>query len=256
MKRLYVVCDDFGLTRGVSQAIIESIQEGCVGVTSAMMCGVESAELTQRLGGAIEGRIGLHLQLTDGTPCLPPEQIPSLVQAGGKFPRSWRDLGKLEPREILAEWQAQYERLTAMGIRPTHLDVHHNLHRHPMVTRAYCVVARKWGLPARSGHYILSRELVRHRVTCPDASVLEWFGGDLSPHSLVRSAELAFAELRGGQGTIELACHVGHVDDDLRARSTYVEERAAELKVLCHPSLPDKLREAGIELVLPEVLLK
>lgn len=255
MRRLYIVCDDFGLTEGVSRGIIKSIQAGCVTATSAMMCGEESAELTARMGGPIAGHIGLHLQLTDGRPCLPPEQIPSLVGSDGRFPRSWRNLGQLDSREILAEWQAQYERLTGLGFRPTHLDVHHNLHRNPMVTKAYCVVARRWRLPARSGHYILARELVRHRVTCADASVLEWFGGELSVDSLVRSAELALSELKGGQGTIELACHVGYVDQALRERSTYVEQREAELAVLCDPSLPGRLRAAGIELVHPEVLL-
>ena len=142
-----------------------------------------------------------------------------------------------------------------LGIQPTHVDVHHNLQRNPLVTKAYCVVARRWGIPARSGHFLLSRELVRHRVICPDASVLEWFGGELSPESLVQSASLAFAELKGGQGTLELACHVGHVDDELRQRSTYVDERAAELTVLTHRSLPGLLEKAGIQLVLPEVLL-
>jgi chitin disaccharide deacetylase len=55
-------------------------------------------------------------------------------------------------------------------------------------------------------------------------------------------------------GLVELMCHPGRVDDALRRRSSYVEERQLELAALCAPELPERLRERGIELIRPEDL--
>ncbi|MEW6280856.1 MAG: ChbG/HpnK family deacetylase [Candidatus Eremiobacterota bacterium] len=254
MKQLYINSDDFGLTEGVTRAIVECIRTGAVTSTSAMMCHQESAEMTRRYAGQIPGRIGLHLQLTDGVPCLPPEQVPSLVGQDGRFPRSWRQLGPVEPMEVLAEWEAQFDRCVSLGVQPTHLDSHHNVHRDPRVIKSYCVFARRVGLLCRSGDPVLSTEFKRHRILCPDASYLNWFGGDLSPASLVSVVEATFARL-GGSGLVELACHVACVDEDLRQRSTYVEEREEERRVMLDPALKRLLGEAGIALVAPEELM-
>jgi predicted glycoside hydrolase/deacetylase ChbG (UPF0249 family) len=41
-------------------------------------------------------------------------------------------------------------------------------------------------------------------------------------------------------------CHPGYPDEDLVQSSTYVQERLAELRVLCDPELPQLLERAGI----------
>jgi hypothetical protein len=50
-------------------------------------------------------------------------------------------------------------------------------------------------------------------------------------------------------GTSELMCHPGHVDDDLLRGSSYSTERAREIEILCDPEIPQLLDRHGIELV-------
>ena len=85
MVQLYFSADDFGLTDGVARGIVSSIRDGVVATTSAMVCVLDAATHLQRWSAALPGRIGGHLQLTGGRPCLPPERVPSLVDASGDF---------------------------------------------------------------------------------------------------------------------------------------------------------------------------
>src|SRR5436190_22470331 len=85
MKRLIVNADDFGLTEKVNQAIIEGHLKGIITSTSLLANGVafESAvrlaQLHPKLG------VGVHLNLTDGSPVSAPARIPSLVTDKGVF---------------------------------------------------------------------------------------------------------------------------------------------------------------------------
>ena len=55
--------------------------------------------------------------------------------------------------------------------------------------------------------------------------------------------------LRGiGPDSTELMCHPGWVDDELRAGSSYVDERERELAVLCDPAARALAAELGLRL--------
>ena len=84
MKQLIINADDFGLTEGVTKGISESILSGTVTRTSALMC-TNGSEWIKKYANGLDGKIGLHLQLTDGTPLLPKEEVLSLVDAEGNF---------------------------------------------------------------------------------------------------------------------------------------------------------------------------
>jgi predicted glycoside hydrolase/deacetylase ChbG (UPF0249 family) len=49
-------------------------------------------------------------------------------------------------------------------------------------------------------------------------------------------------------GTSEIYCHPGYVDDALRARATYVDERQMEVAVLTAAELVAKISSSGVEL--------
>ncbi len=131
MRRIFLNADDFGLTNGVTRGIARAMLEGIVTTTSAMPCVPGSPERVSAALGPVNGRVGAHLQLTDGVPCCDPREIPSLVNGEGRFPRSWNDLAadRLNPDEIRKEWTAQIDRVLDWGIRPSHLDTHHHVHR-------------------------------------------------------------------------------------------------------------------------------
>src|SRR3989442_14684955 len=85
MKELIVNADDFGLTEQVSKGILDVQREGIVTSTTLMATGgafdaaVTLARRSPRLSG------GGHLNLTQGTPVLPPSKIPTLVDGRGRL---------------------------------------------------------------------------------------------------------------------------------------------------------------------------
>lgn len=247
MKQLIINADDFALSDGVCAGIAESIQQGVVTSTTAMVCVAGAEQRLKRWQLALPGKIGLHLQLTGGTPCLEPAQVPSLIGSDGMFPRSKSRMQEPDTQEVLREWRAQIERLRALGIEPTHLDSHHHVHLEPGVLQAFISLAREYGLPVRTRSAWLTRQLRAQGITCPDQGITRWFGEPLTEESLLAVIDEAFGS--GNAQTLELMCHPGHVDALLADSSRYVGEREQELKVLCSPYLRGRLLERSITLV-------
>jgi len=253
MTQLIISADDFGLTEGVTRGIAESIRNGVVTRTSAMMC-TEGSKWIKEFMPGIEGQIGLHLQLTDGRPLLPAAQVPSLVDETGKFPASWRLLGRMNEVEIRQEWEAQMEALLALGIRPTHLDTHHNTHRFRSVFKVYCEMAQKYNLPTRPLSANMSERLRANGLACADFCMEEWEGEQVTVDSFISHAMGACRKLSKQEAIIEVMCHPGYVDDNLRSRSHYLTAREKELSILCDAQLPDMLNNYEFELAESFVL--
>jgi predicted glycoside hydrolase/deacetylase ChbG (UPF0249 family) len=151
MKRLIINADDFGFSREVTDGIIEAHVDGCVTSTTLManMPAWEyAASLVERHPSL---SVGIHLTLTQGRPVLPPERVPSLVDAAGRFKPyeqmlclAWRL--RLSRREIEAELSAQVERLLDAGVPPTHADSHHHMTMYPQPFVACVNVLRRHGI--------------------------------------------------------------------------------------------------------------
>jgi len=248
MKRLWLNADDFGLTPGVSAGIVEAMVHGVVGTTTALLgCGGSAANIS-RFGGAIPGRIGLHLQLTNGRPTLPPADVPSLVDESGGFPARRAAIRRPDPSEVAREWRAQLEALRALGIEPTHLDSHHDVHLLPGVFDVYVELARAHGFRARAGSP-RARNLLRARgVGCAD----HFTAGFESPRTGVEDLIAILTE--AGQGMtdgelLELMCHPGHPDATLAAISRYAVERGREFETLLEPGLVRRIEAVGFRVV-------
>lgn len=229
--------------------------QGVVSATTAMVCLPEADAHFKPWADELSGRVGLHLQLTDGVPCSEPDLVPTLLHDGGRFPRSWRDIGRLNPEEVRVEWRAQVERLVSWGVRPAHLDSHHHVHKFPAAFEVYCELARDYGIPARSLTPQMTERLRARGVRCADFCETGWYDGALTVAEFVGVVGKAF-ERQGGQGTIELMCHPGYADAELRARSNYVEQRERELQTLCSAELAAELRALQVEVVGASALLE
>src|SRR5580704_17015807 len=152
MKQLILNADDFGLTRGVNEGIIQSHRNGILTSATLMACGpafdhaVELAKLNPRLG------VGCHLVLVGGRAIAPLEEIPSLVSKDANLHDSLGSFvtrlstGMIRPKEIQRELRAQILKIRAAGIEPTHLDTHKHTHAHPAVMEAIGRVATEFGI--------------------------------------------------------------------------------------------------------------
>lgn len=126
---LIVNGDDFGLSDGVTKGIVRAWQEGIVTSASAI---VNFPGAIERIAQAHQEHpqlpIGLHLNITEGTPVTPGGQIPTLVDAKGQFYNNKQLLARLEAidlEELRAELFAQ-ARLLSTVVTFDHIDYHHH----------------------------------------------------------------------------------------------------------------------------------
>ena len=154
MKRLIINGDDFGFTRGVVDAILDAHRAGVVSSTTAMVnmpdweagaphgCGRRRPWLPEFTWSSTRAR-----------PVLPPERVPSLVDASGKFldDAALNERGdRLDAAELKAEYRAQIERFRAAGLQPTHLDNHCSIsYVNPEWFQAAVELAAEYRLPMR-----------------------------------------------------------------------------------------------------------
>jgi len=213
MKLLIVNADDFGLSPGLTDGILEAHRGGILTSTS-MIVTSDQAEDAARLAARQPAlSIGLHARLTS---------------PGGRMAVDVDD-----PAACKAELHRQLERFVdLLGRLPTHLDSHHNVHRDSRLTPLFLETAQAYGLPLRE------HSSARH---------VSSFHGDTDVARISVEALTNILRTQIGDGVTELSCHPGHVDDALHSR--YSVERETELRTLCDPRLPPLLVELGIQLI-------
>lgn len=264
-RRLIVNADDYGLTAGVSRAILLAHHTGILTSTTFMVNFPWAGEMAAQLAGAPRLGVGLHLNLTTGAPVLPPDQVPSLVGPDGRFGRDLlRLLRRVRPAEAEREWSAQLERFVALvGRLPTHLDTHRYLQAWPPLCRAMLAVARRYGVAAVRAlppdffppgtfprwspagpvlRAVLRRTsaLIRQSgLRAPDRTL----AGDLDLPGLLARLD------RAGEGVTEIVTHPGEVDDQLRALSSLRDQRAVELAALTAPEARERVERLGLQLI-------
>jgi hopanoid biosynthesis associated protein HpnK len=285
MKRLIVNADDFGLTAGINQAIINAHSGGLVSSASllanseAFASAVALSHQAPRLG------VGVHLNLTEGKPIAPASSIPSLVNGEGAFARKpaslWRAMtsGRVSAVHIEIELRAQIEKVLAAGIAATHLDSHKHVHALPALGSMSIRLASRYGIRAirrvaegwSALGYLLrrfpraKRTILRQRLNSLALAALsrgwrrqlrrtgvvcaEHFYG-ATPTGFLDEELLREILRHLPEGTSELMCHPGFVDDALRQTPTrLLEQREVEYQALSQPGVKLLARDLGIELV-------
>ncbi|WP_114241540.1 hopanoid biosynthesis-associated protein HpnK [Dyella sp. C9] len=152
--RLIVTADDFGLHEAVNQAVERGYRDGVLRAASLMVtapAAEDAVERARRLPGLA---VGMHLVLADGQAALPPERIPDLVDAQGRFGDAMaRDGARFfflprVRRQLAAEIRAQFEAYAATGLALDHVNAHKHFHLHPTVLSLLLSIGRDYGLRA------------------------------------------------------------------------------------------------------------
>lgn len=242
-RALIVNADDFGLTEGVSRGILEAHRLGIVTSTTALVGLPANPDLDAAAAASVLG-IGLHTNLTWGTPVSPASVVPSLVDVDGRFHRDPAVLAeRAQPDEVRREAEAQIEAFARRFDRaPSHLDSHHHVHRLPRLMDAIMGVALAARLPLRSQDAGFREGLRRHGVRTPDH-----FLGDAGTEPYWTSVRLLDALAGLPVGLTELMCHPGYYDEAL-AYSRYGPQREVELAALCDPEVRATIERLDIRL--------
>jgi predicted glycoside hydrolase/deacetylase ChbG (UPF0249 family) len=244
MKRLIVNADDFGRTPGINRGVVEAHRKGVV-TSATMMVSYPGASEAAALARENPGLgVGLHMALTGGPPTLPPERLPSLVDANGSLPAKPEGLAGARPAEVLAEARSQLRRFRELvGRDPTHFDSHHHSHRTPIVYDVLVTLAWETGLPVRNGGPGMGEKLRREGIPTTDVFVEAFYDEGATLEGMLA----ILGEIR--PGVTELMCHPAVVDEELRAGSSYANQRTRELEVLTHREVRQALQALGIKLI-------
>ena len=286
MKQLIVNADDLGYTRGVNRAIVEACRSGVVTSTSLLANGAAFEDAVEIARAEPRLDVGCHLNFVEGKPVAPPERIPHLVGADGRFLKAWKFAARLLRRavpedEIEREASAQIEKLLAAGLRPSHVDTHKHTHVHPAVARAVARAARRYDIRwiRRPFENLLPRSAQRkthgtknmpwlplsikrvavgslnwlapafeRRMATMGMAMPDYFTGVLLTGRLTRQA---FAETLADlpSGVTEVMCHPGYCDAELRESSTWLhEEREVERETVSDGAWRAQAKELGIVL--------
>jgi predicted glycoside hydrolase/deacetylase ChbG (UPF0249 family) len=154
LSLVIINADDFGLSSSVNRAILCGIEQGLVTSTSIManMPGFEEAVGLVRDRDELRGRVGVHLNLTEGRPLSQPILSCQLFcGADGLFYfKRQHPLFLLEkPVKAAAyeELRMQLQKVVAAGITPTHLDSHHHIHSEWAVVPLVRRLAQEFRIP-------------------------------------------------------------------------------------------------------------
>src|SRR4029077_19382783 len=269
----------------VNRGIVEAFHHGIVTSTSllangaAFAGGVEAARSAPGLG------VGVHLNLSSGPPIADRETVTTLLNNDGEFAGGPENLllrrarGGLSLMEVENEWDAQIQKIRDAGIEPTHLDGHKHVHMLPGLFEIALRLAKQHGIGAirvsleasglrtalssgaelrpsvvlkqgvqARGLKLLARD-AREKVERAGISTADYFCGIAQTGELTKEGVARM--LRNlPEGTTELMCHPGYMDEALRSTSTRLQgSREKEVAILTDPEIRNLVASQGIPLI-------
>ncbi|HJR80460.1 MAG TPA: carbohydrate deacetylase [Anaerolineales bacterium] len=260
MKRLIINSDDYGRTPDISRGIREAHLRGVVTSTTCMMnIPTTASDVAIALKETPKLGMGVHLVLTMGRPIVNREADSSITDENGNFFKLDRFMGRMSDfdiEEVETEWRAQIEAFVkAAGRKPTHLDSHHHSsYFTPGLFRAMLELAREYDCAIRFPftHDIPSEleetykqvpDLMREfNPRRPDVFIVDFYDEGATEEELLNILNNL------PDGTSEIMCHPGYVDDAFVKESTYNKQRERELTILTDPSIKETIQADGIEL--------
>jgi predicted glycoside hydrolase/deacetylase ChbG (UPF0249 family) len=253
-RKVIINADDFGLTRSVSDGIIQSCKSGLVRSTSVLSNMFQSDDI-DALRWCDTLDYGIHLNLTVGQSFLPHAKIKSLTLESGEFhkrrspERIVNDYGFVvfddaDPKEILDELTAQIEWFLSFNLKASHLDSHHHIHADEKVLAAVIELAKEYNLPVRS-----ISDSMRNLLRAKGIPTNDHFEGGFFGSESITKDNLTTILRNLPDGVTEVMTHPGLVSDELRSVSGYCDERETELEVITDDALLEEVFSFGVELI-------
>jgi len=117
-----------------------------------MVAGAAAKDAIERARRLPRLRVGLHIVLVEGSPMLPPERVPDLIDGRRHFRTDMARLGlaiatrRAVRRQVRAEIEAQFEAFRANGLALDHVNAHKHFHLHPMIAAEIIAVGARYGM--------------------------------------------------------------------------------------------------------------
>jgi predicted glycoside hydrolase/deacetylase ChbG (UPF0249 family) len=282
-KKLIITADDYGLCEPVNRAIEECLAAETVRATCVManMPAYDAARFLRKNHPHVS--IGIHWNVTQGRPVLPPDKIFSLVDTQGLFYRAselrqrWWS-GKVRRDDLYAELRAQFERLRDSIGTPDFWNTHQNVHVFPGLFPTFVALAKQFGVHAMRTHRRMTMSRgetefgyhVRHPWYWMKGEVIAWWSaraamrGATMPDARIYAPDYSTPEemieevarrlaLCSMKNPVEVAIHPAtEIVEGLFGALTH--SRLAEYGTFKNPALRKRLRALGVEVVGFEAL--
>lgn len=133
MRRVIINADDFGLSAEVNDLILNAFRLGTVSSATLMANMPAFSEACASIAQQhLQGRVGLHFNLTYGQPLTIAMRDHPVFCREGQFDLSLSRLRVALPgsarQAVLEELRAQWRRCLDHGLRPSHIDSHQHVH--------------------------------------------------------------------------------------------------------------------------------
>ena len=247
MRQLIINADDFG-EAAISPGILEAHQKGVV-TSATLLVNTDDAEASIALAQKQNLPLGLHLNLTHGTPL---SNASTLQQDNhflerNEFVQALEE-GLIDPEDIRKEAEAQLQWFTENVGAPTHIDGHNHIHILPTVLDVLLPLAHKYEISfiripfSREGATEAKAAVDAHGLKSNDHFIGLDFGWEkCTPNAL----EQALRSLE--EGVAEYMVHLAHPDD--LAGHPDLKGRMQEFTTLTNPRTIEIMQEEDIQLL-------
>ena len=280
-KFLIVSADDFGLTKGVNQAIINSFKHGILTSTSLLVNGFAIDDAIKLLQSNKGLDVGIHLTVTQGFPLLKSNLISSIISNGNLFYPNYKKLflkmllKKVNIKDIEREFRKQLDFAFNTGLNISHIDTHQHIHPHPSILNLIIKLAIEYNIkavrlpflnPLSSLKLIFNKKIInnltkilvyplkfytvkklsQYKITFPDSLIGYYFTGQLNEKNLLISLENIKTTFS------ELICHPSIHQEHLSLifPGGYRKfQWQAEYQALISEKVKNKLKELNIKLI-------
>ncbi len=235
MKKIILNVDDFGLTKGVNNAVLELSKQGLVKSTTALVNSPYFADDIKKTSN-YDLDVGIHLTIDLFNAEL---FHPSLCDENNIFHKAkTHSLNRsLDSDVIYREWKSQIEKFIKIaGFKPTHIDSHH--HAHIINTDANIAVKR---LGEEYGLVIRQNSNDKYTAYCSG----DFYGEDVNPDLLIETIEKL---LEVEAEYLEVMMHPAFVDQELESISSYNTARMAEYEAVTSEQFKNYIEHNNIQI--------
>ncbi len=258
--KLLVQSDDYGITPGVSQGIVETIKNGIVrntGLFANMSWAEQCVDLIRPYLDQIS--FGIDLNASAGRPVLDPALIPGLVQEDGSFLTSAMNraldteenhFDHVNYEEVFAEFDAQVQRFERIvGKLPDY--IHGHAYGTPTTMKAIKAIAQKYDrintTDVLMSSFMPHCSLNYYRF---GTQFEDQFRDDIKEYILQDKDHLLDAEYAW------VGSHCGYIDLPLFSLSSYTVYRVKDLDAMISNEVKDWVKQNHVELITYRELVK
>lgn len=253
-KKVIINADDLGMSEGFNEGAIKALRDG-VASSTTIMINQPAAEHAISLLKEVPGvYVGLHVNLTTGSPVSNPEKIPSLVKPNGEYIGS-KDFKtnkkKFVYEDCYTEIKAQVKKFKyLLGYYPSHIEMHSAMD--DQSNKAIMDVAKEFGLhydvyykgeflqPSPEKYFQVEEKL--------NSKVAEIINRGATPNDFFNDSYDILKDKDNGLVTA-LHFHPGYVDAYILDHSTLTLPRVRDLQTLTSKSLKGWIEDNDIDLI-------